>query len=94
VEEFLLTATQTVMALAVLLTLRFPRWAAWTLLGLFAVQFAIPGQTGRYILSGIYLALAVVALIRNRREVLPTLTAPFRRTAKVAADRPDELVDV
>jgi cation:H+ antiporter len=94
VEEFLLTATQTVMALAVLLTLRFPRWAAWTLLGLFAVQFAIPGQTGRYILSGIYLALAVVAVIRNRREVVPIITAPFRRTAKESADRPDELVGV
>jgi cation:H+ antiporter len=93
VEEFLLTATQTVMALAVLLTLRFPRWAAWTLLGLFAVQFAIPGQTGRYILSGIYLALAIVALIRNRREVLPIITAPFRRTAK-DEERSDELVSV
>ncbi|GAA1656068.1 sodium/hydrogen exchanger [Kribbella alba] len=93
VEEFLLTATQTVMALAVLLTLRFPRWAAWTLLGLFAVQFAIPGQTGRYILSGIYLALAIAALIRNRREVLPIITAPFRRTAK-DEERSDELVGV
>jgi cation:H+ antiporter len=93
VEEFLLTATQTVMALAVLLTLRFPRWAAWTLLGLFAVQFAIPGQTGRYVLSGIYLALAIVALIRNRREVLPIITAPFRRTAK-DEERSDELVGV
>jgi cation:H+ antiporter len=93
VEEFLLTASQTVMALAVLLTLRFPRWAAWTLLGLFAVQFAIPGQTGRYILSGIYLALAIVALIRNRREVLPIITAPFRRTAK-DEERSDELVSV
>ena len=94
VEEFLLTATQTVMALAVLLTLRFPRWAAWTLLGLFAVQFAVPGQTGRYILSGIYLALAVVAVIRNRREVVPIITAPFRRTAKESADRSDEFVGV
>jgi cation:H+ antiporter len=93
VEEFLLTATQTVMALAVLLTLRFPRWAAWTLLGLFAVQFAIPGQTGRYVLSGVYLALAIVALIRNRREVLPIITAPFRRTAK-DEERSDELVGV
>jgi cation:H+ antiporter len=93
VEEFLLTATQTVMALAVLLTLRFPRWAAWTLLGLFAVQFAIPGQTGRYVLSGIYFALAIVALIRNRREVLPIITAPFRRTAK-DEERSDELVGV
>jgi hypothetical protein len=40
VEEFLLTATQTLLGVAALLALRFPRWAAWTLLGLFAIQFA------------------------------------------------------
>jgi len=28
---------------AVLLALRFPRWAAIALLALFAVQFAVPG---------------------------------------------------
>jgi cation:H+ antiporter len=76
----------------VLLTLRFPRWAAWTLLALFAVQFAIPGQTGRYVLSGIYLVLAVVALVRHRRQILPTLAAPFRPASKVPAERADELV--
>jgi cation:H+ antiporter len=79
VEEFLLTATQTLLGVAALLALRFPRWAAWTLLGLFAVQFALPGQTARYVLCGIYAAIALAALIRNRRHILPTLTAPFRR---------------
>jgi cation:H+ antiporter len=65
------------------------------LLGLFAVQFAVPGQTGRYVLSGIYLVLAVVALIRNRQHLLPTLTSPFRRTNQPAdAERADELVGV
>jgi cation:H+ antiporter len=93
VEEFLLTATQTLLGIAVLLTLRFPRWAAWTLLGLFMVQFAIPGQTGRYVLSGIYLALAIVAFIRNRQYVVETITSPFRRTEK-AEERSDELVGV
>ena len=95
VEEFLLTATQTLLGIAVLLTLRFPRWAAWTLLGLFMVQFAIPGQTGRYVLSGIYLALAIAAVIRNRQYVVATITSPFRRTANVLADeRSDELIGV
>jgi cation:H+ antiporter len=79
IEEFLLTATQTLLGVAALLALRFPRWAAWTLLGLFALQFALPGQTARYVLCGIYAAIALVALIRNRRHLLPTLTAPFRR---------------
>ncbi|TCO34068.1 cation:H+ antiporter [Kribbella steppae] len=95
VEEFLLTATQTLLGLAVLLSLRFPRWAAWTLLGLFAVQFAVPGQTGRYVLCGVYLVLAVVALVRNRQYILPTITSPFRRTEKPAdAERADELIEV
>ncbi|WP_344216837.1 sodium:proton exchanger [Kribbella sancticallisti] len=94
VEEFLLTATQTVLGLAILLSLRFPRWAAWTLLGLFAVQFAIPGQTGRYVIAGIYLALAIGALVYNRQHIIPTLTSPFRRTPTVTADRSDELVGV
>jgi cation:H+ antiporter len=78
IEEFLLTATQTLLGVAALLALRFPRWAAWTLLGLFAVQFALPGQTARYVLCGIYAVLALAALIRNRRHLVPTLTAPFR----------------
>ncbi|TDD15152.1 sodium:proton exchanger [Kribbella turkmenica] len=95
VEEFLLTATQTLLGLAVLLSLRFPRWAAWTLLGLFAIQFAVPGQTGRYVLCGIYLALAVVAMVRNRQHLQATITSPFRRTVKLAdAKRADELVGV
>jgi cation:H+ antiporter len=78
VEEFLLTGAQTLLGVAALLTLRFPRWLALTLLGLFAVQYAVPGQAGRYLLCAIYGGIALVALIRNRRHVRPTLTAPFR----------------
>jgi cation:H+ antiporter len=88
VEEFLLTASQTALGVAALLALRFPRWAAWMLLGLFAVQFAFPGQTARYVLSAIYLAIAVAALIRHRRHILPTLAAPFRRTPSEPAREP------
>ena len=57
---------------------RFPRWLAFTLLGLFAVQYALPGQGARYLLCAIYGGIALVALIRNRRYILPALTAPFR----------------
>jgi hypothetical protein len=63
---------------AVLLTLRFPRWLAFTLLGLFAAQYAVPGQAGRYLLCAIYGGIAVVALVRNRQYLLPALTATFR----------------
>ena len=78
VEEFLLTAGQTLLGVAALLTLRFPRWLAVTLLGLFAVQYALPGQGARYLLCAIYGGIALVALIRNRRYIVPALAAPFR----------------
>jgi len=78
VEEFLLTAGQALLGVAALLTLRFPRWLAFTLLGLFAVQYAVPGQAGRYLLCAVYGAIALIALIRNRRHILPVLAAPFR----------------
>jgi cation:H+ antiporter len=92
VEEVLLTATQTALGVAVLLSLRFPRWAAFGLFGLFAVQFAIPGQHGRLMLSVVYAALAAVVLVRHRQWILPTLAAPFRREPEISSPAERELV--
>ncbi|WP_199732074.1 sodium:proton exchanger [Cellulomonas triticagri] len=78
-EEMLLTAAQTLMGVAILLGLRFHRWSAWALLALFAVQFPLTSTHGRFILSGVYLAIAAVILVVQRRHLVPTLTAPFRR---------------
>ncbi|SDM61475.1 sodium:proton exchanger [Allokutzneria albata] len=86
IEEFLLTATQTLLGVSALLALRFPRWAAWTLLALFAAQFALPGQEARYALCAVYGAVAVAALVRNRRHIVPTFLAPFRRSAEPAQE--------
>ncbi|MCU1650110.1 MAG: sodium:proton exchanger, partial [Pseudonocardia sp.] len=86
VEEFLLTASQTLLGVAALLALRFPRWLAYTLLGLFALQFAFPGQTARYVLCAVYLVLALGALVRNRHHILPTLAAPFRNQKTAQAE--------
>jgi cation:H+ antiporter len=91
-EEMVLTATQTLMGVAILITLRFPSWAAWTLLGLFLVQFGIPGTHGRYLISGVYAVIAVVSLINFRHLILPTLAAPFRRPAKEQAAQPDTVL--
>ena len=71
VEEVLLTATQTLLGVAVLLALRFPRWAAYTLFGLFAVQFFIPGLHGRLALSAVYAVLALALMVHHRRELVP-----------------------
>lgn len=79
VEEMLLTATQTLMGVAILISLQFWRWSAWTLLGLFAVQFVVTGTTGRFVLSAVYLLIAAVVLAKHWRQLVPTLAAPFRR---------------
>ena len=77
VEEMLLTATQTLMGVAMILALRFNRWSAWALLVLFAVQFPIVSTTGRLILCGVYAVIAIGGLVVNRRHLVPTLAAPF-----------------
>ncbi len=77
VEEVLLTATQTLMGVALILGLRFGRGAAWALLVLFVVQFPINSTHGRLALCAVYTAVAVVGLIVNRRHLLATLRAPF-----------------
>ena len=92
VEEMLLTATQTLMGVAILLMLRFPRWAAWTLLGLFSVQLAIPGTQGRYLISAVYAVIALISLIKFRHQILPTLSAPFRRTVATPSHKPDSVL--
>jgi cation:H+ antiporter len=69
VEEVLLTATQTLLGLAVLVRLRFHLWAAVTLLALFAVQFLLPGTSSRLVVSAVYAALAIATLVANRRAV-------------------------
>jgi len=78
IEEMLLTAAQTMMGVAVLLALRFPRWAVWALLALFLVQFALTDTNGRLVLAGVYLVLATAALVWHRQTIIPTLLAPFR----------------
>ncbi|PTR45644.1 cation:H+ antiporter [Rhodococcus sp. OK611] len=83
VEEMLLTATQTMMGVALILALRFHRWFAWALLALFIVQFAITSTQGRMLLCGVYAVVALVALTINRRHLGPTLAAPFTRTGNV-----------
>jgi cation:H+ antiporter len=82
-EEMLLTATQTLMGVALILALRFNRLSAIALLALFAIQFPITSTTGRLILCGIYAVIALAAVVINRDHLLPTLSAPFtRRTTR------------
>ena len=75
IEEFYLTATQTILGLAILIDMRFSVREALVLLGLFLVQFVLPGRDARLILSGVYLVLAIVLLVRNRRFIPPVWRA-------------------
>src|SRR5271170_2454825 len=93
IEEIVLTAAQTLMGAALLLGLRFQRWAAWALLGLFIVQFPITSTEGRLFLSAAYSAIAVVALVRNRRQLPATLAAPFAGRAKRHGGHPHQLAE-
>ena len=76
-EEILLTATQTLMGVALILALRFSRTSAWLLLGLFVIQFAVPGTMGRLAISALYGVIALGAFIKQRDHIMPTLRAPF-----------------
>lgn len=96
VEEFVLTASQTVMGVAIIVALRFHRWAAVALVALFAVQFFVTDETGRYVLSIVHIVIAGFALVLHRRDILPTVTAPFRRSGTLAdgpSERQPELTD-
>jgi cation:H+ antiporter len=86
VEEFVLTATQTVLGVAIIVGLRFHRWSALALVALFAVQFIVTDTSGRYVLSGIHLMIAVALLVVHRHHIVPTLAAPFRRSLPDPAD--------
>jgi cation:H+ antiporter len=77
VEEVLLTATQTMMGVALILGLRFNRATACALLALFIVQFPLVSTQGRLVLCGVYTAIAVAGLIVNRRHLAATVQAPF-----------------
>jgi cation:H+ antiporter len=92
-EEIVLTAMQTVMGVALVLGLRFHRWAAWALLGLFIVQFPITSTDGRILLSGVYAVVAAAALICNRHQLAPTLLAPFAGRAKRHGGPPHQLAE-
>lgn len=78
-QELLLTAAQSFFAVSLLLTLRLSARGAGALFALFIVQFigsiTQPVDVDRIlvlVLSGVYLVLGVLQLVRHRKEVLRT----------------------
>jgi len=74
VEELLLTAAQSLFAVAILVSLSISVKEALMLLGLFAVQFVVQDQTVRYALSTIYLVLALGIFWLQRRQLSARLS--------------------
>jgi cation:H+ antiporter len=68
-EEFILTAAQTLLGLAVLMDLRFAVWEAIALFALFALQFPFPQTEARLALAAGYGAIALVLFVRRRAEI-------------------------
>jgi cation:H+ antiporter len=67
IEELLLTAAQSIFAVAVLGNLCFSVWEALLLFILFTTQLLIPDASFRYYYSFLYILLAVSFVLSRRR---------------------------
>ena len=56
-----------------LVSLSLNRWEAGALLGLFAVQFVIPIAEVRIVVAIVYIVLAAVLFVRQRRHIAAAL---------------------
>lgn len=70
-HELLLTAAQSLFALAVLLNLKLTKTDGWLLLSLFTAQLIV--EQIRLEVTFIYLLLAVIYLVLHRRSLLPAI---------------------
>lgn len=87
-EEFLLTATQALLGVAVLLDLRLGMREAGALFGLFILQFPFPQTEVRLGFSGLYVAIAVILIATRRAELGPIAQAVLgRRTGPATPER-------
>ena len=80
-------AAKTVLGVAIILALRFHWWSALGLAVIFLAQFFITDTAGRYWLSLLQIVVAVVALWIHRRDIIPTVMAPFARPSSVQRTR-------
>lgn len=80
VEEFFLTAAQSLMAVSFLANLDMKRWEAGTLFVLFIVQFPFQNTSIRVGMAIAYLLIATAILLRDRSRI-PHLIRVLRREA-------------
>jgi cation:H+ antiporter len=75
-SELWLTTAQTLLGVAILLTLRWGMFSSILMFGLFAVS-VIPDENYRNILGAVHMAVALYYFYKNRALIKPTLKAPF-----------------
>ncbi len=68
-EEFLLTAAQSLLGVAIIINLRFNVFEALALLFLFLLQFVYQSVETRYLLSFAYILIAIPMVVAHRREI-------------------------
>lgn len=102
-EEFLLTAAQSVFAIALLLRLRLPLLSAAVLFGLFAVQVGLAFHfrddeartiASLTILAWMYLGLTLLVVLLSRRQLITVLRAGIvvsHRRLKMAQQTPGDI---
>ena len=78
IEEFALTAAQTLMGVGLLLGLRLGFRAAAILLVLFISTFVFTTTEARWVIAAIYSVMAFGLFVVQRKNLLPTLKTPFR----------------
>ncbi len=83
VEEFTLTAAQTLLGIGLLLGLRLSARGAILLFALFAVTFVLPQPEVRFVLAILYLVLAAIIFVVQRKQIMAALTEPFRLPKKL-----------
>jgi len=81
-EEFLLTAAQTVLGLAILMNLELSLKEAGLLFGLFAVQFLSPQTEVRLGFAALYLLVAAVFMWRQRADLRQVLAGMRPRRSR------------
>ena len=84
VEEFTLTAGQTLLGIALLLGLRLGARGAILLFALFAVTFVLPQPEIRFVLAVAYLVLALAIFVARRKLIWAALSEPFKLPKRLA----------
>ena len=83
VEELVLTSSQSLLGIGVLLNGRLEAWEAIVLLLLFLVQLPFPQANVRYGLSMLYVLIAILLFIRYARYVPQHIRLTFGKNSSV-----------